>query len=159
MKANFLLILCAYTVLAIGQNLQQPKLPMHNLCKTMSDEKYPAGTVILNPNVVAVESPPYPQKMLGNRIESRVMVQVLVNQDGEVITATPISGSEHLWAASVKASVTARFDPKWLSSQTGNAAGILLFYFRNGKVELEKMPVIDPKDPTIPSVRRGITKP
>lgn len=158
MKPHILLILIASVVVVNSQNLYPRKYPMHYLCKTMGDEKYPAGIVILNPNVVAIELPTYPQKVLENRIEGMVQVQVLVNRNGEVVTATPILGFEHHWAASVKASVTARFDPQWLSRQTGDVAGILLFRFSKGQVKLEDLPS-RPIDPTLPPVRRGITKP
>lgn len=162
MKPHVPLILIASVVFAsvIVVNSQHPserKSPMYNLCKTMWEE-YPAGRVIVNPHVVAIEMPAYPQKALENRIEGTVLVQVVVNQDGEVITATPILGSKHLWAASVKASVTARFDPRWLSRQTGDAAGVLQFRFGKGKLKLEDMRP-RPIDPTLPPVRRGITKP
>ena len=163
MKPHVLLILVgsvvfASVVLVNSQNLYPRKYPMHDLCKTMGDEKYPAGIVILNPNVVAIEMPTYPQKALENGIEGGVYVQVLVNRNGEVVAATPIMGFEHHWAASVKASVTARFDPQWLSIQTGDVAGILFFRFSKGKIQLEDMRE-RPIDPTMPPVRRGNIKP
>jgi len=157
MKPYVLLILFASVVVVNSQNLYPREYPMHYLCKAMGNEKYPAGMVILNPNVVAIEIPTYPQKAMENRIEGRVEVQVLVNQNGEVVTATPILGFEHLWAASVKAAVTARFDPKTLATEPSKVAGILMFKFSGGKVELEKMP--DPKNITGPPVRRGIPRP
>jgi hypothetical protein len=140
MKPHILLILIASVVVVNSQNFYPRKYPMHDLCKTMGDEKYPSGMVILNPNVVAIEMPPYPQKAPENRIEGMVRVQVVVNQNGEVVTATPVLGFEHHWAASVKASVTARFDPQWLSRQTGDVAGILLFNFTKGQVKLVQLP-------------------
>jgi hypothetical protein len=157
MKPYLLLILFASVVVVNSQRLYPREYPMYELCKAMGNETYPAGMVILNPYVIAIEMPTYAQRATDNRIE-RVQVQVWVNKNGEVVTATPILGFERLWAASVKASVTARFDPQWLSRQTGDVAGILLFRFDKGQVKLEDF-ATRPTDPTLPPVRRGIIKP
>jgi hypothetical protein len=156
MKRYVLLILFASVVVVNSQNLYPREYPMHVLCKAMGNEKYPAGMPILNTDVVAIEVPTYAQRATDNRIE-RVWVQVVVNQNGEVVTATPIVGFEHLWAASVKAAVTARFDPQKLPTESSKVAGILLFKLSGGKVDLDKMS--DGKSITVPPVRREIPKP
>ena len=157
MKPYLLLILFASVVVVNSQNLYPRKYPMHDLCKAIGDEKYPAGMVLLNPHVISIEMPVYPQRALENRIEGRVEIQVFVNENGEVVTATPILGFEDLWAASVRAAVTARFDPKMLAREPSKVGGILAFKFWGGKFELEQMS--DTKNITAPPVRRGIPRP
>jgi len=104
----------------------------------------------LNSQVAAIELRSYPQDAQENRGEGQfVFVQVVVNENGDVIAATPVEGKEELWAASVRAAVTAHFDPKTLAKEPGKLTGILRFYFSNGKVELT----------TAAPVRRGISKP
>ena len=156
MKPHVLLILIASTFVVNGQDSQKPQSPMDILCGQMTGGERPSGRV-LNPSVMSIELPAYPQKALENHIQGRVWVRVLVDEDGEVIAATPTAGSEHLWAASVKASATARFDPKNLSPEPAKVTGVLQFIFKDGKVELDKMP--DPPKTTVPAVRRGIPKP
>ena len=156
MKPHVLLILFASVVLANSQKLYPREYPMHDLCKVMGNENYPAGMPILNPQVVAIELPTYQQRATEDPSDGRVYVQVLVNQNGEVVAATPIVGFEHHWAASVKAAVTARFDPKTLATEPRKVAGILTFKISGGKVELENLSGA-PKS-TVP-IRRGFPRP
>ncbi len=149
MKTPLLLILLACAILATGQNRPRPQYPLDVLCPTTTVENRAKGYV-LNSQVAAIELPSYPQDAQGNRGEGQfAFVQVVVNENGDVIAATPVEGKEELWAASVKAAVTARFDPKTLAKEPGKLTGILMFYFSNGKVEL----------PTWVPVRRGISNP
>ena len=71
-------------------------------------------------------SPAYPQKAKDQKIQGRVEVQLLVNEDGEVIFANPLSGPEELWAESVKTSVSARFRPMTLSGKPVKITGRII---------------------------------
>jgi hypothetical protein len=73
---------------------------------------------------------------LDRKIQGSVEVQLLVNEEGEVIFANPLSGPEDLWAESVRAAVGARFKPTTLSGEPVKITGRVIFEFRNGKVEL-----------------------
>ena len=149
MKTPLLLILLASAILATGQNRPRPQYPLDVLCPTTTAENRAKGYV-LNSRVAAIELPSYPQGAQENRGEGICFVQVVVNENGDVIAATPVeSGKEELWAASVRAAVTAHFDPKTLAKEPGKLTGILVFYLSNGKVELT----------TGVPVRRGISKP
>lgn len=82
------------------------------------------------------ELPAYPEKAKGKGIEGQVEVQVLVNEDGEVIFANPLSGPEELWAESVKAAVAARFPPMTLAGSPAKITGRLIYDFKDGKVTM-----------------------
>ena len=138
MKSHFVLILIASTVLTINQNNQQPKLPPDLPCDSVKADKKPISGGILNGKVVSGGQLAYPQKALENHIEGAVVIQVVFNEDGEVITAEPTCGPEQLWAASVKAAVTSRFQPTKLSGQPIKVKGVLRFHFENGKAEMPK---------------------
>lgn len=86
--------------------------------------------------VVSEVLPTYPQKPKDKRIEGRVEVEVLVNEDGEIIFANPLSGPEELWAESVKAAVGTRFTPSTLSGEPVKITGRLIYDFKDGKVAL-----------------------
>src|SRR5687767_11116305 len=91
--------------------------------------------------IASVELPAY-RKAQEKQIEGRVTVQLLFNEDGEVISASPLSGPEELWPASVKATVTTRFRPMKLSGKPTKVRGILLVDFRNGKVDIHNPTII-----------------
>jgi TonB family protein len=137
MKLHFLLILFATAILAINQNNQQSKVPLDNICGTVENKKCISGG-ILNGTIVSVELPAYPQKTQEKQIEGVVTVQLVFNEEGEVILASPVSGPEELWAASIKATVNTRFHPIKLSGKLIKVSGVLRVNFKNGKMEIPR---------------------
>jgi TonB family protein len=136
MKPHLLLILFASTVLAVNQNSQQQReMPLDVFCGRGEDKKCISGG-ILNSRITSVELLAYPQKATEKQIEGTVTIEVLVNEDGEVIFASPLYGPEELWAASVKAAVTARFAPVKLSGKPIKVKGVIQADFKNGKMDI-----------------------
>ena len=136
MKLHLLLILFATAVLNINQN-RQSETPLDNICGKSEVKKCLSGGV-LNRWVISVELPAYPQKAQEKQIEGTVKVQLIINEDGEVISSWPVSGPEELWAASVKAAVSTRFRPTEVSGKPTKVAGVLLVSFMNGKIDIPK---------------------
>lgn len=142
MKLLFLLCFLLFNVVVPTQNSQQPKSPVQILYGPRDSDpqvKKPRGPLIsgiLNMKVKSGLLPAYPTKAKDNRIEGTVEVQLLVNEDGEVIFANPLSGPEALWAVAVRASVTARFGPTRLEGEPVKITGRLIYDFKNGKVEM-----------------------
>ena len=139
MKILFLFILSLSTFVGVAQTDQQTKTPVHILYGERTPDERRRGPIIsgiLNMKVVSDVLPTYPQKAKDKRIEGRVEVQLLVNEDGEVIFANPLSGPEELWAESVKAAVAARFTPTTLSGELVKITGRIIFDFKGGKVEM-----------------------
>lgn len=137
MKPHLLLILFASAVLAINQNSQQSESPLDEICGRVEDRKCISGGV-LNGMVASYELPAYPQKAQEKQIEGTITVQLLFNEDGEVISASPVSGPEELWATSVRAAATTRFHPTKLSGKPIKVRGVLHVNFKNGKIDIPK---------------------
>jgi len=135
MKPHFLLILFATVVLTINQNSQQSKTPPDNICGRVEDRKCISGGV-LNGKAVSVDLPVYKPQVQENQIEGTVIVHLVCNEDGEVISAVPVSGPEQLWAASIRAAVTARFQRIKLSGKPIKVSGVLQVNFKNGKIDI-----------------------
>jgi len=137
MELLFLSVLFLSTFVGVVQDNQQSKTPVQILYGDRTPEERRRGPLIsgvLNMKVISEVLPSYPQKAKDKRIEGRVEVQLLVNEDGEVIFANPLSGPEELWAESVKAAVAARFKPTKLSGEPAKITGRVIFDFQNGKV-------------------------
>ena len=150
MKFHLLLILFASAVLALNLNSQQSQTPLDEICGRVADRKC-ISRGVLNGMVASVELPAYPQKAQEKQIEGTITVQLIFNEDGEVISASPASGPEELWAAAVKASATTRFHPTKLSGKSIKVRGLLNVSFKNGKIDIPKpsgtAPVSTPSRP------------
>ncbi len=140
MKLLLLSILILFPSAGFIQTNQQPRSPVEIIYGSPKpDDKSgkPRGPIIsgiLNMKVVSEVLPAYPQKAKDKSIGGRVEVQLLINEDGEVIFANPLSGPEELWAESVKAAVGARFAPTTLSGEPVKITGRIIFDFKDGKV-------------------------
>jgi TonB family protein len=120
-----------------AQSNQQSKTPIQILYGERTPDERRRGPLIsgvLNMKVISEVLPAYPQKAKDSDVEGRVEVQLLVNEDGEVIFANPLSGPEGLWADSVRAAVSARFKPTKLAGEPVKITGRIIFDFKNGKV-------------------------
>lgn len=139
MKLLFLIILFLCTLVGVTQNSERADTPVQILYgqRTPDDRRHgPLISGVLNMKILNDLLPVYPQKANDKNIQGRVEVQLLINEDGEVIFANPLSGPEELWAESVKAAVTAHFKPTSVSGEPVKITGRVIFDFKNGKVEL-----------------------
>ena len=139
LKLQFLCIIFLSAFVGVSQTIQQTKTPVQILYGETTPEERRRGPMmsgILNMKVLSDIPPAYPQKAKDKGIEGRVEVQLLVNEEGEVIFANPLSGPEQLWAESVKAAVAARFPPSTLSGQPVKITGRIIYDFKDGKVEM-----------------------
>lgn len=135
LRSFFVLLLSTFA--GVAQTNQQAKTPVQILYGERTPDERRRGPIIagiLDMKVVSGVLPAYPQKAKENGVEGRVEVQVLVNEDGEVIFANPLSGPEPLWAESVKAAVAARFTPSTLSGELVKVTGRIIYDFKGGKV-------------------------
>src|SRR5918996_906701 len=120
MKLLLLMILFLGTFVGVAQTNQQTNTPVQILYGQRTPDERRRGPLIsgvLNMKVLNELLPAYPQKAKDKSIQGRVEVQLLINEDGEVIFANPLSGPEELWAASVKAAIDARFKPTKLQGE------------------------------------------
>jgi len=95
-----------------------------------SDEKRSAiDGGIINGKAVELPSPAYPAAALAVRASGAVMVRVLIDEYGNVISAAAVSGHPLLQASAVTAARAARFEPTMLSGAPVKVAGILTYNF------------------------------
>jgi TonB family protein len=131
------LIACAFA--GFVQTKQRSKTPveiLYGAADPVEKGSWPVNSGVLNSKASLEALPAYPKKAKELKIEGQVEVQLLVNEDGEVIFANPLSGPEALWPEAVKAAVAARFPPLRVEDKPRKITGRIIFDFRNGKVEL-----------------------
>jgi len=139
MKLLVLIILFSFTLAGLAQTSKKAETPVQILYGERNADERRHGPLIsgvLNMKILNDVLPTYPPKAKDKNIQGRVEVQLLINEDGEVIFANPLSGPEDLWAESVQAAVGSRFKPSTLSGKPVKITGRVIFDFRNGKVEL-----------------------
>ncbi|MBD0325774.1 MAG: energy transducer TonB [Pyrinomonadaceae bacterium] len=94
-----------------------------------STQKKPIMGGILNGKAISLPKPPYPAIARAARASGTVVVQVIVDETGKVISARAISGHPLLQQAAVKAAYEARFAPTMLSGQPVKVMGTISYNF------------------------------
>jgi TonB family protein len=84
---------------------------------------------ILNNRAVKLIQPPYPPIARAAHASGEVQVQVLVDENGNVITAQAISGHVLLQASAVAAARMSKFSPMKVAGQPVKVNGIVVFNF------------------------------
>lgn len=109
------------TVVQIEDNAPEPK-PVKP--KT---ERVPS-TVLIS-KVISLPQPPYPAMARQIRVQGVVGVQILVDEQGRVISAQPVSGHPLLVGAAKDAAMRARFTPTVLNGQPVKIQGVITYNF------------------------------
>jgi TonB family protein len=84
---------------------------------------------VLNGKAISLPKPPYPPAARAVRAEGTVTVQVLVDEKGNVASATATSGHPLLRNAAVLAARQAKFAPTMLSGQPVRVSGVITYRF------------------------------
>lgn len=84
---------------------------------------------VLNDKAVSLPKPVYPSIAKTAKASGRVVVQVLVDEDGNVIAAHAVSGHPLLQAAAVTAASTAKFTPTKVSGKPVKVIGVINYTF------------------------------
>lgn len=84
---------------------------------------------VLNGKAISLPKPPYPPAARAVRASGAVSVQVLIDEDGRVISASAVSGHPLLRSAAEAAARAARFSPTMLSGQPVKVSGIITYNF------------------------------
>ena len=84
---------------------------------------------IINSQATYLPKPIYPEIAKRMRIQGTVMVQVVVDVDGRVISAKAASGSPFLTVEAQKAALQARFSPTLLDNQPVKVSGVITYNF------------------------------
>ncbi len=92
-----------------------------------SDRVVSAG--VLNSQAVNMPKPAYPSVAKAARVAGPVIVQVIIDESGNVISANAVGGNPLLHAAAVASARQAKFTPTKLSGKPVKVAGAIVFHF------------------------------
>jgi len=93
-----------------------------------TDSKTVSGGV-LNDKAISLPKPPYPPIARAAKASGTVVVQVTVDENGNVISARAVSGHPLLQAAAIAAARSARFSPTRLSGLPVKVTGLITYNF------------------------------
>ena len=89
----------------------------------------PISGGVLNGKAVHLVIPPYPAIARSAHASGAVQVQVLIDENGNVISARAVSGHPLLQAAAVAAARSSKFTPTKLSGQPVKVNGVIIYNF------------------------------
>ena len=89
----------------------------------------PISGGVLNGKAVHLVTPPYPAIARSAHASGSVQVQVLIDENGSVISAHAVSGHPLLQAAAVAAARASKFTPTKLSGQPVKVNGVIIYNF------------------------------
>lgn len=98
-----------------------------------SDAKAPVRQItggVLNGKAAYLAKPPYPAAARAVRAEGAVHVQVLIDEKGNVTSASIISGHPLLRAVSEAAARQSRFTTTYLSDKPVKVTGVIIYQFK-----------------------------
>lgn len=84
---------------------------------------------VLNGRAISKPVPPYPQEAKAARASGTVTVQIVIDEEGTVTSATAASGHPLLRAAAEQAALQARFPQTRLSGQPVKVSGVVTYNF------------------------------
>lgn len=85
---------------------------------------------VITGQATSLPQPAYPPLAKQMRIQGKVSVQVLIDEQGRVISATAVDGHAFLAPAAQKAALQARFRPTLLSDQPVKVSGVITYDFK-----------------------------
>lgn len=84
---------------------------------------------IINGKALKLPKPKYPADAKQVHAQGPVSIQVIINEKGEVISATAISGHEMLRKISEEAALNAKFSPTYLKGKPVKIQGVIVYNF------------------------------
>jgi protein TonB len=84
---------------------------------------------VVNGKATNLVKPPYPAAARAVRADGAVNVQVTIDESGNVISASAVSGHPLLRAAAVAAARSSKFSPTMLSGQAVKVTGVIVYNF------------------------------
>ena len=84
---------------------------------------------VVNGKATNLVKPPYPAAARAVRAAGAVNVQVTIDENGNVISASAVSGHPLLRSAAVQAARSSKFSPTMLSGQAVKVTGVIVYNF------------------------------
>ena len=91
--------------------------------------KAPISGGVLNGKAVRLVQPPYPAIARSAHASGQVRVQIVIDENGNVISATPVSGHPLLQGAAAAAARQSKFTPTKLSGMPVKVSGVIIYNF------------------------------
>ena len=89
----------------------------------------PISGGVLNGKAIKLVQPPYPQIAKSAHASGQVIVRIIIDEQGNVISAAAVSGHPLLQPAAVVAARASKFTPTKLAGQPVKVTGVLLYNF------------------------------
>lgn len=86
-------------------------------------------SIVLSSKAINLPQPAYPAIARQMRIQGPVSIQILVDEQGKVISAQSVNGSPFLSPAAKEAAMRARFTPTVLNGQPVKVQGVITYNF------------------------------
>jgi TonB family protein len=109
-----------------------PPSPVNENEKNQSQsasKRAPISGGVLNGKAITLPAPPYPPIARAAKASGTVVVQVTLDEQGNVISARAVSGHPLLQAAAVAAARNAKFSPTRLSGEPVRVTGVITYNF------------------------------
>lgn len=90
----------------------------------------PVSRGVLNGAALSLPPPVYPDSARRARVEGAVEVEVVIDENGKVVSAKVVSGPPALRDSAVQAALRARFTPTKLSGQPVKVTGKIIYNFK-----------------------------
>jgi TonB family protein len=113
-------------------NIESPLLTIGNKAESVPEDMNPKGAAkdgILNGKAIKLPKPPYPPIAKATKAQGTVVIQVLVDENGDVILAHAVSGDPLLQAAALAAARQAKFPPRIVSGKSIKVSGVITYEF------------------------------
>ncbi|MEZ5423240.1 MAG: TonB family protein [Pyrinomonadaceae bacterium] len=92
-------------------------------------DRTPRNLGIVNSKATYLPKPQYPETALRMGISGSVTVQVLIDEEGRVVSATASNGNELFRESALRAAKQAKFTPTKLSNVPIKVTGIIVYHF------------------------------
>jgi TonB family protein len=110
--------------------VSNPKVAVDNAPSPPAKPTHMVSGGVLNGNAVTLPAPLYPDTARRMRTSGVVEVEVVIDENGKVISAKAISGPSIFRDNAVQAAMRAKFTPSKLSGQAVKVTGKIVYNFR-----------------------------
>ncbi len=124
MKKQILLIVSIFLLAVQIASAQTPR-----------ETAKPVSGGVLNGKAETLAKPAYPSAARAVNAEGAVSVQVLIDEEGTVVSAEAVSGHPLLQEAARSAALQSKFKPTTISGQAVKVSGVIVYNFLAGKSE------------------------
>lgn len=108
---------------------EEPKPEEPQRPGTDPGKRAPISAGVLNGKAISLPKPDYPPDARAAGAEGVVVIQVTVDEQGNVAEARAISGPKQLQEVSVNAALQAKFSPTLVSGEPVRVTGVLVYNF------------------------------